>query len=163
MGRPRRKKAAANTSVINVKINENNEIEYMEVDDQASEEEDGDHQGNDIHEIVFEPDDEDDDDDDEEELIPNEDGTMSIKLSKKKPKRKQVVEHVCAKCSKTYASLQALKRHLNLCRNLPKDETISTEDKDFSTINVTESKYETVCFCCNEDKSTAHVRYFVYT
>lgn len=55
--------------------------------------------------------------------------------------------------------LQALKRHLNLCRNLPKDETITTDDRDFSAIDVSESKYKTVCFCCNEDKVTAHVRH----
>lgn len=107
MVRPRRQKAAVNTSVINVKINEHNEIEFMEVDEADFDED----EENEVDRLDIEADevnDEEDDDDfeDEEELIPNEDGTMSIKMSPGNRKKKQVVEHVCAKCSKTYATLR---------------------------------------------------------
>lgn len=117
MVRPSRKKEVVNTSVINVKINENNEIEYMEVNEVASEDElyaDENTQDNEYD--AFGEDDVDDDDVDdedgdpdyegEEELIPNEDGTMTIKMPEKKVKKKQVVEHVCAKCSKSYSSVK---------------------------------------------------------
>lgn len=143
-------KDKAGTSVINVKINEDNEIEYLEVDEVAeSDIEDDEENG---EEDIFE----DDLDNNDPELVPNNDGTMSIKLAKKKSKSSTIVEHVCGKCSKTYSTFAALKRHLNLCRNLPKNEIVS-DANDFSNIDVTDPEYETFCFCCNEDKTTAHV------
>lgn len=143
-------KDKAGTSVINVKINEDNEIEYLEVDEVAeSDIEDDEENG---EEDIFE----DDLDDNDPELVKNTDGTMSIKLAKKKSKSSTIVEHVCGKCSKTYSTFAALKRHLNLCRNLPKNEIVS-DANDFSHIDVTDPEYETFCFCCNEDKTTAHV------
>lgn len=55
--------------------------------------------------------------------------------------------------------LQALKRHLNLCKNLPKNAVASSDEAefDFSTVDVNDPIYEVVCICCNEDKETAHV------
>lgn len=52
---------------------------------------------------------------------------------------------------------QGLKRHLNLCRNMPKDQTVklmqesALEDIDFSSVD------ENTCFCCLELKESAHV------
>lgn len=141
-----RMKDKAGTSVINVKINEANEIELVEVDD-VPESDLEDEEENEI------PDQEEDD----PELVPNNDGTMSIKLTDKK-NTKTIVEHVCGKCAKTYSTFSALKRHLNLCRNLPKNEIVS-DANDFSNIDINDPEYETFCFCCNEDKTTAHVSY----
>lgn len=141
-------KDRAGTSVINVKINEDNEIELLEVNELAeSDLENEDEAGEEISE------------DDDPELVPNKDGTMSIKIADK-TKMKTIVEHVCGRCSKTYSTYAALKRHQNLCRNLPKDE-MAHDVKDFSNIDVHDPEYEVYCFCCNEDKSTAHVRSLV--
>lgn len=52
---------------------------------------------------------------------------------------------------------QGLKRHLNLCRNMPKDQSVkfkqeaALEDIDFSAVD------ENTCFCCLELKESAHV------
>lgn len=144
-----RMKDKAGTSVINVQISANNEIEYLELDDvQESDLE----ESSDGEEELLE----DDLDNNDPELITNTDGTMSIQLAKKKTKNSTIVEHVCGKCCKTYSTFAALKRHLNLCRNLPKNEVVS-DANDFSHIDVTDPEYETFCFCCNEDKTTAHV------
>lgn len=88
------------------------------------------------------------------ELVPNKDGTMSIKLPEPKPKT--IVEHVCGRCSRTYSTYSGLKRHLTLCRHLPMDE-MDSDVTDFTHIDVHDPDYEVYCFCCNEDKSTAHV------
>lgn len=53
--------------------------------------------------------------------------------------------------------MQGLKRHLNLCRNMPKDQPVkmkledALEDVDFSAVD------EKTCFCCLELKESAHV------
>lgn len=48
---------------------------------------------------------------------------------------------------------------MNLCKNLPKDIVPRTEDIefDFSKFNLEDEKYQMICFCCNEEKETAHV------
>lgn len=58
-----------------------------------------------------------------------------------------------------YSASQALKRHLNLCKNLPKNAVSNSNETefDFSTVDVTDPIYDTVCICCNEEKETAHV------
>lgn len=136
-----RMKDKAGTSVINVAINEDNEIELLEMDEVA--------------ESDIEDEDEKETDDDDPDLVINQDGSMTIKMADK-TRTKTIVEHVCGRCSKTYSTYAALKRHLNLCRNLPKNETL-TDANDFSHIDVHDPEYEVYCFCCNEDKSTAHV------
>lgn len=75
-----RKSARVNTSTINVKLNDNNEIELMTVN---SEEED-------------------DEPEDEEEIIENADGSLSIKIYEKP--RTLPLHHICAKCSKVFSS-----------------------------------------------------------
>lgn len=54
--------------------------------------------------------------------------------------------------------MQSLKRHLNLCKNLPKEDvTVEKEEFDLSMLDLNDPIYESVCFCCNEEKPTAHV------
>lgn len=107
-----RRSTRATTSTINVKLNEQNEIEYFKVENETEE--------NDViddpHALLLSDNDENDDEDyvndehceddeEEEELIANADGTMSIKIPEKKPKQFKVpVHHICAKCSKVLSS-----------------------------------------------------------
>ncbi|KAJ6647300.1 Protein suppressor of hairy wing, partial [Pseudolycoriella hygida] len=90
--------------------------------------------------------------DEENVLVPKGDGVMTIKS-----KKKTILEHVCAKCSSSYRTLVGLKRHLNLCRNTPKDHPVQLKqetalvDIDFSSVD------EDTCFCCLEPKDSAHV------
>lgn len=113
-----RRSTRATTSTINVKLNEKNEIEYFKVENEMEEEDD-----EDDDDIIGDPDhiegDKDDigadidgeieedeeEEEEEEELISNADGTMSIKIPKKKAKIKVIpLHHICAKCSKVLAS-----------------------------------------------------------
>lgn len=116
-----RRSTRSTTSTINVKLNEQNEIEYFKVENDG---EDGAEDEMIIGDVPndMELDDDDDDDhdndedgaehgeDDEEEeeeadLIANPDGTMSIKIAEKKPKKAKVPVHlICAKCSKVLSS-----------------------------------------------------------
>lgn len=113
------------TSTINVKLNEQNEIEYFDV--VKFEEGDG---NNDVESIVddmdadddyaeaeYEEDEEEEDEivEGEEELIVNPDGTMSIKMPEKKPKpkRKVPIHHICAKCSKVHLSHAVSSQHIS--------------------------------------------------
>lgn len=107
MNGPRRS-TRATTSTINVKLNEQNEIEYFKVEN------DGDEDDDDIiddpdHMEVDENGDEaevnEEEEEEEEELIVNADGTMTIKIPDKKQKKFKVpVHHICAKCSKVLSS-----------------------------------------------------------
>lgn len=144
---------------VNLQINDRtNEIEYIKMENAENNSSDGEEtEGEQI--------------DEENVLVPKSDGVMTIKM-----KKKTVLEHVCAKCNKSYKTLlvswitkykirfllttfltQGLKRHLNLCRNMPKDQSVklkqeaSLEDIDFSAVD------EDTCFCCLESKETAHV------
>ncbi|XP_037051690.1 protein suppressor of hairy wing [Bradysia coprophila] len=126
---------------VNMKINDHtNEIEYIKMEniDSSSSDEGETEEGEQI--------------DDENVLVAKSDGVMTIKS-----KKKTVLEHICAKCNKTYKTLVGLKRHLNLCRNMPKDQIIqlkqeaALEDIDFAAVD------ENTCFCCMEPKDTAHV------
>lgn len=81
------------TSVINVKINEDNEIEYMDLAEEEETQGDYDNEGR-------------TDIDDESMLVSKGEGVMSIKM-----KDKTIVEHVCGKCSKSYKSFGVDKNH----------------------------------------------------
>lgn len=84
----------ASTSTINVKLNDQNEIEYFKMDDNDDGEEEELIVDTDLIDVI-----------EEEELIENADGTHSIKMSEPKSKKKQVLlHHICAKCSKVLQS-----------------------------------------------------------
>lgn len=119
-----RRSTRSTTSTINVKLNEQNEIEYFKVENDGEDGDDGAEDeiinGDvDVPNDMLELDDDDDHDNDdgneeqgeeeeeeeEEELIANPDGTMSIKIAEKKPKKAKVPVHlICAKCSKVLSS-----------------------------------------------------------
>lgn len=112
-----RRSTRATTSTINVKLNEQNEIEYFKVEDDAEDEDDDDIVGDpnameldddehgDEAEVDEKNDGNDDDEEEEEELVVNPDGTMSIRFPEKKQKKLKVpVHHICAKCSKVLSS-----------------------------------------------------------
>lgn len=73
---------------VNMQINDRtNEIEYIKMENaQSNSSDDGETEGEQI--------------DDENVLVAKSDGVMTIKL-----KKKTVLEHVCAKCSKSYKTL----------------------------------------------------------
>lgn len=82
-----RKSARVNTSTINVKLNDNNEIEYLTVRSDDEDDED---------EVEVE---------EEEELIENPDGSLSIKIPVRKPIPKKLpLHHICGKCSKVFST-----------------------------------------------------------
>lgn len=106
-----RRSTRANTSTINVKLNDKNEIEYFKVEDEIDDDDvgvehvivDNDDVADDIDEEAEIPSEE--EEEEEEEVIVNADGTMSIKIPEKKPKPKKVpVHHICAKCSRVLSS-----------------------------------------------------------
>lgn len=73
---------------VNMQINDRtNEIEYIKMENaQSNSSDDGETEGEQI--------------DDENVLVAKSDGVMTIKL-----KKKTVLEHVCAKCNKSYKTL----------------------------------------------------------
>uniref|UniRef100_A0A1B0ES55 C2H2-type domain-containing protein n=2 Tax=Lutzomyia longipalpis TaxID=7200 RepID=A0A1B0ES55_LUTLO len=109
-----RRKVTRKTSVISVKINENNEIECMEMDENSQ-----DTQDSQYLELSSEP----------PSPAVNDPNHLLVDLHEE-----TVVEHVCGKCGKIYRSLSALKNHLERCRsvdydNYQEDET-SQKDED---------------------------------
>lgn len=84
------------SGVINVKINDQEEIEYVTYDDENQEYSDAET----ITEIELE---EEVDESDEAEpyIIAKPDGSMSIKLEKG-----HEIEHICGKCNKSFQSLE---------------------------------------------------------
>lgn len=81
-------------SIINVKINEQEEIEYVTYDEETQDHSDAET----ITEIELE---EDFDDSDDPDVITNPDGSMVIKMEKKPD-----IEHVCGKCHETFLNLE---------------------------------------------------------
>lgn len=109
-----RRSTRATTSTINVKLNDQNEIEYFKVENEIDDDDDAEHIGIDNDDIVNDVDEEEgstfeaseeEEEEEEEELIVNPDGTMTIKMPEKKPKKIKVpLHHICAKCSKVLSS-----------------------------------------------------------
>lgn len=100
-------------SVIKVKINENDEIEYL----------DPEHNNDDDIPVEYEI--EELNDEDPLELVQTSDGHMFIKMEKDKEVGGTIVEHVCGKCSKGFPDFEVrsdffLKCSLNLI-NFPID------------------------------------------
>lgn len=87
---------AIKTEVINVKINANEEIEYVTAGiDESSQDNLSD--GETVEEFEVE----DDGSDHEPDVIKKPDGTMVIKMEKE-----TIVEHVCGKCGDTFQNLE---------------------------------------------------------
>lgn len=103
-----RRSTRATTSTINVKLNDQNEIEYFKVENEIDE--DGEYIVPDQVELDNDDIDEDDEiadeeEEEEEELIANADGTMTIKMPEKKKQKKAIpLHHICTKCSKVLSS-----------------------------------------------------------
>ncbi|XP_055696082.1 zinc finger protein 436 [Lutzomyia longipalpis] len=109
-----RRKVTRKTSVISVKINENNEIECMEMDENSQ-----DTQDSQYLELSSEP----------PSPAVNDPNHLLVDLHEE-----TVVEHVCGKCGKIYRSLSALKNHLERCRSVDYDnyqeDEASQKDED---------------------------------
>lgn len=105
-----RRSTRATTSTINVKLNEQNEIEYFKVENEVDDDDDDDGEyiipdqleldNDEIDEEIV-----DEEEEEEEELIANADGTMTIKMPDKKKRKKAIpLHHICTKCSKVLSS-----------------------------------------------------------
>jgi len=97
------------------------------------------------------------DDDDEDDVLgegsPNRKSTNNSDL-------KEMVEHVCGKCYKTFRRVKSLKKHLEFCRydsgyHLRKADMLKNLDKIEKDAVVMEKK--DICFCCSESYDTFHV------
>lgn len=82
-------KKESSISIVNVKINEFNEIEY--IDDVSEEIEEATEAGSDA------------DIDEENVLVNTGDGVMTIKV---KTSKQSVLQHICSNCNKTYKSVK---------------------------------------------------------
>ncbi|KAM8706967.1 hypothetical protein ACLKA7_011126 [Drosophila subpalustris] len=99
---------------------------------------------------------EDDDEDDEEALgegSPNRTTGTNGDL-------KEMVEHVCGKCYKTFRRVKSLKKHLEFCRydsgyHLRKADMLKNLEKIEKDAVVMEKK--DICFCCSESYDTFHL------
>ncbi|XP_032576213.1 protein suppressor of hairy wing [Drosophila sechellia] len=75
-------------------------------------------------------------------------------------KIKEIVEHVCGKCYKTFRRVQSLKKHLEFCRydsgyHLRKADMLKNLEKIEKDAVVMEKK--DICFCCSESYDTFHL------
>ncbi|KAH8382627.1 hypothetical protein KR009_004417 [Drosophila setifemur] len=73
---------------------------------------------------------------------------------------KEIVEHVCGKCYKTFRRVQSLKKHLEFCRydsgyHLRKADMLKNLEKIEKDAIVMEKK--DICFCCCESYDTFHL------
>uniref|UniRef100_A0A1L8DIW0 Putative gonadotropin inducible transcription factor n=1 Tax=Nyssomyia neivai TaxID=330878 RepID=A0A1L8DIW0_9DIPT len=180
-----RKRGGRSTSVISVKINENNEIECMEMDENSQ-----DTQDSHYLELSSEP----------PSPAVHDDNHLLIDVHDE-----ALVEHVCGKCGKVYRSLAGLKKHLDRCRTTnytdysgdgetsqnDEDSMQNEDSQDFDVIQVKEEKdaaanYQVMqttfkkplppkkqtpkkaavkkgksnkklCYCCDEDLASAHM------
>ncbi|XP_064549479.1 protein suppressor of hairy wing [Drosophila montana] len=101
--------------------------------------------------------DEDDDDDDDED-----DGVVEggAKRRSGNNELKEMVEHVCGKCYKTFRRVKSLKKHLEFCRydsgyHLRKADMLKNLEKIEKDAVVMEKK--DICFCCSESYDTFHL------
>lgn len=85
-------------SVIKVKINENDEIEYLDPDQNNEDELPIEFEIEEINEI--------DDEDNPVELVHTSDGHMVIKMEKDKEAGGTIVEHICGKCNKGFCNFE---------------------------------------------------------
>ncbi|XP_044250013.1 protein suppressor of hairy wing [Drosophila takahashii] len=104
-------------------------------------------------EIVVTEEDEDDKEDGEEDAEGEGNSSHGAKI-------KEIVEHVCGKCYKTFRRVQSLKKHLEFCRydsgyHLRKADMLKNLEKIEKDAVVMEKK--DICFCCSESYDTFHL------
>lgn len=110
-----------------------------------------------------EDDDDDEDDDDEDDEDGSGGGASGAKRksgNNNNNELKEMVEHVCGKCYKTFRRVKSLKKHLEFCRydsgyHLRKADMLKNLDKIERDAVVMEKK--DICFCCSESYDTFHV------
>ncbi|XP_017023768.1 protein suppressor of hairy wing [Drosophila kikkawai] len=73
---------------------------------------------------------------------------------------KEIVEHVCGKCYKTFRRIKSLTKHLEFCRydsgyHLRKADMLKNLEKIEKDAVVMEKK--DICFCCSESYDTFHL------
>lgn len=129
------------SSVTNFKLNEQDEIEFAEQQPDSEEGFDSDNA------IV---------DEDTMLLVPKGNGVMSIR-------KQNSVDHICTKCNKPYNSSLGLKRHMNLCRHLPKMQNVTKIPNLLHDVHSVgdEAAKDDKCFCCFEENAIAHVRQYI--
>ncbi|XP_017849830.1 protein suppressor of hairy wing [Drosophila busckii] len=105
----------------------------------------------------------------DEESDEEEDDDNSVTLDKVKANKtaggltndiKEIVEHVCGKCYKTFRRVKSLKKHLEFCRydsgyHLRKADMLKNLEKIEKDAVVMEKK--DICFCCSESYDTFHL------
>lgn len=100
---------------------------------------------------------EEDDDDDNKDSM----GESSVnRTSGTNSDLKEMVEHVCGKCYKTFRRVKSLKKHLEFCcydsgYHLRKADMLKNLEKIEKDAVVMEKK--DICFCCSESYDTFHV------
>ncbi|KAH8232226.1 hypothetical protein KR032_002402 [Drosophila birchii] len=95
----------------------------------------------------------------DEEEEEEEDGVAS-KDETGKSGMKEIVEHVCGKCYKTFRRIKSLTKHLEFCRydsgyHLRKADMLKNLEKIEKDAVVMEKK--DICFCCSESYDTFHL------
>lgn len=113
--------------------------------------------GNDDEFVVSGVEEDDDEDDDGDDTL----GEGSVnRTSGTNSDLKEMVEHVCGKCYKTFRRVKSLKKHLEFCRydsgyHLRKADMLKNLEKIEKDAVVMEKK--DICFCCSESYDTFHV------
>lgn len=112
---------------------------------------------NDDEFVVSGVEEDDDDDEDGDDTM----GESSVnRTSGTNSDLKEMVEHVCGKCYKTFRRVKSLKKHLEFCRydsgyHLRKADMLKNLEKIEKDAIVMEKK--DICFCCSESYDTFHV------
>ncbi|KAH8301301.1 hypothetical protein KR018_000267 [Drosophila ironensis] len=106
--------------------------------------------------IMTEEDDEEEEDDDDDK---GETTTRNTSIGSQGA-IKEIVEHVCGKCYKTFRRVKSLKKHLEFCRydsgyHLRKADMLKNLEKIEKDAVVLEKK--DICFCCCESYDTFHL------
>ncbi|KAH8408013.1 hypothetical protein KR222_010721, partial [Zaprionus bogoriensis] len=143
----------SNTSTIEVEDEDTIDFILAENDDIEL----GASKGNDDEFVVSGVEEDDDDDEDGDDTL----GEGSVnRTSGTNSDLKEMVEHVCGKCYKTFRRVKSLKKHLEFCRydsgyHLRKADMLKNLEKIEKDAVVMEKK--DICFCCSESYDTFHL------
>lgn len=135
-------KSNMESSVINFKLNERNEIETADQDEESDE--------------IFDEDDTIVDADTSMSLVAKGNGVMTIRQH-----TSAAATYICAKCEKAFKTQLGLKRHTNLCRHLPKMKNVTKMPNLKHDVHGVgdDAIMDDKCFCCFEEIGIAHVRF----